>query len=118
MRRRILPKSALAALVVAAMTLVVWRAGGAAAESLEALRQRRQEVHLQWVAARARVLRDDPDAVALRERIEALYRDLDRRVSGSPAVARLEADLRRLDEALQAPAPGAGKASPAERATP
>ncbi len=118
MRRGILSKPTFVVLVVAAMTMAAWRVGAAAAESLEALRQRRQETHLQWVAARARVLREDPEAVALRERIEGLYRELDRLVSSRPAVARLEAELKRLDGALQAPAGAAGKASPTERATP
>jgi len=118
MRRRIVSKPALAVLVVAAMTLAAWRVGAAAAEGLEALRQRRHDTHLQWVAARARVLREDPEAAALRERIEGLYRDLDRLVSSRPAVARLEAELKRLDGALQAQAAATGKASPVERTTP
>ncbi len=93
-------------------------AGGAAAEGMEALRQRHQEVRLQLAAEKARILREDPDAIALREQIEKLYRELDRLVSAKPAVARLQADLGRLEEAVKAQTPAAAAARPAERTKP
>jgi len=107
-----------AVLLLAAAAILGLAAAGAATEGLEALRQRSQEVRLQLAAEKARILREDPEAVALREQIEKLYRELDRLVSAKPAVARLQADLGRLEEALQAQtAPGAAT-RPAERTKP
>ena len=90
-------------------------AGARAAEGIEALRQRSQEVRLQLAAEKARVLREDSDAVAPRGQIEKLYRDLDQLVSAKPAVARLQADLLRLEETIKsasAPRRAQGKAAP------
>lgn len=78
-----------------------------AAEGIEALRQRRQELRLQLAAEKARVLREDSDAVALRAQIEKLYRELDHLVSNKPAVARLQADLLRLEETITTAKPAA-----------
>jgi hypothetical protein len=83
-------------------------AAGSAATGLEALKQRSQELRLQLAAEKARVLREDGEAVVLREQIERLYRDLDRLVSSKPTVVRLQADLARLEETIKAQ----GKATP------
>jgi hypothetical protein len=106
--------------------LILWCVAGgalvlAAASSpagLEALRQRSQEVRLQLAAEKARVLREEADAVVLREQIEKLYRELDHVVSSKPTVARLQADLDRLEETIKTQtAPGAN-ARPEGKATP
>ncbi len=95
-----IPGAALALAVVA----------GRAAEGVEAAAARCQELRLQLAAERARILREDPEAVALRRQIEKLYRDLDRVVSSRPAVARLQADLARLEQTLKTQAAPSGAA--------
>ena len=80
--------------------------------------KRETEKQRDWGREKARLLREDPEAAALRVRIEKLYRELDRVVSSRPTVTRLEADLARLEKALKTqgttatPAPPAGKAKP------
>lgn len=107
-----------AAVLLALVSVVLALAGAPAAEGLEALKQRSQEVRLQLAAEKARVLREDSDAVALRGQIEKLYRELDQLVSSKPAVARLQADLARLDETIRAQAPAASSARPQRKSTP
>lgn len=87
-----------------------------AAESPETLKARGQELRLQLAAEKARILREDPEASALRRQIEKLYRDLDRLVSAKPTVARLQTDLARLEEAAKAqPAPPPAAPAPKGR---
>ncbi|MBN2449134.1 MAG: hypothetical protein JXR77_02025 [Lentisphaeria bacterium] len=81
---------------------------------LESLAIRRRELGLQLVAEKARILREDPQAAELRERIERLYLQLDELVASNPAVRRLEAELLELDRATRAARAGAGPA-PAEK---
>jgi hypothetical protein len=111
-------RRAAALLAVASALLLLALAATHAAEAVETLRVRCQEVRLQLAAEKARILREDAGAVALREQIERLYRDLDRLVSAKPTVARLQADLSRLEEALAGPAERAPPPRPAEGRAP
>ncbi len=111
MRRRV---TVLWFVACALLALTVARA----ADGIEALRQRRQEVRLQLAAEKARVLREDNDAVALRGQIEKLYRELDHLVSSKPAVARLQADLLRLEETITTAASAAPPTRPQGTSTP
>ncbi|MBT7166254.1 MAG: hypothetical protein HN849_03810 [Victivallales bacterium] len=53
------------------------------------MERRRQELKLELLRERARIIRDDPDAASLRGRIEALQAKLGRLVDDKPAVRRL-----------------------------
>jgi len=70
-----------------------------------ALRRRQQELELQLVAEKARLLREDPEAMALRERIDELYQQLDRLFADKPTVRQLGDELAKVGEALKASAP-------------
>ena len=105
-------------LVLASAFLLLALAATHAAEALETLRARSQDVRLQLAAEKARILREDAAAIALREQIERLYRDLDRLISAKPTVARLQADLERLEEALKAQTARSPAPRPAEGNTP
>jgi septal ring factor EnvC (AmiA/AmiB activator) len=104
-------------LLLTAGALLALAAAGTA-ESLDGLRQRCQEVRLQLAAEKARVVREDSEAAALREQIERLYRELDRLVSAKPTVARLQADLARLDDTIKAQEASARTARPQGKTTP
>ena len=85
---------------------LVWpvlQAADAAARSV--LRRRQQDLELQLVAEKARLLREDPEAMALGDRIDELYQQLDRLFSNRPSVQQLGAELAKVDEALKASAP-------------
>lgn len=107
-----------AALLLVLAVVLLALAALSAAEGTEALKQRRQEVRLQLAAEKARVLREDSEAMALREQIEKLYRELDRLVASKPTITRLQADLERLEETIKTQesaahtAPAQGKSSP------
>lgn len=107
-----------AAYLVVSASVLLGLAVAGAAEGIEALKQRCQEVRLQLAAEKARVLRTDSDAVALREQIEKLYRELDRLVSAKPTVARLQAELVRLEETIKAQDAAAHTARPQGKTTP
>jgi chromosome segregation ATPase len=100
------------------MALVLVLAATYAAEGVETLKARCQELRLQLAAEKARILREDTEAVALREQIEKLYRELDRLVSAKPTVARLQADLTRLEEAVKAQEAPPTAPRPAEERAP
>lgn len=87
------------ALVACLVALAVEPAEGAAA-----LQRRRQELRLQLAAERARLMREDPEAAALRERIERLYIQLDAVLQSKPTVQRLQDDMAQIDRALGAAA--------------
>lgn len=101
-----------AALLLAACVVLVLASTTGATAGIEALRQRSQELRLQLAAEKARVLREDTEAAALREQIEKLYRELDRLVSSKPTVVRLQADLARLEETIKAQEASAHTARP------
>ena len=63
--------------------------------------RRRQELKLELLRERARIIREDPDAIALKDRIEALQLDLARLVDGKPGVQRLQAELGAVEKVLQ-----------------
>lgn len=63
--------------------------------------RRRQELKLELLRERARIIREDPDAMALKDRIEALQLDLARLVDSKPGIQRLQAELGAVEKVLQ-----------------
>ena len=65
------------------------------------MERRRQELKLELLRERARILREDPEAAAIRGRIEQLQLELSRVVNAKPSVQRLRADLAAVEKILQ-----------------
>ena len=102
-----------AGVVLATMLLFVWPAAESRAAAKKdtgsVLRQRRRELEMQLLRERARILREDPEAIALQEKIQRLYQHLDQLLAQKPAVRQLQADINQLDKTLKTAAPKSGK---------
>ncbi len=73
----------LAGLVLGALALAP------AARGDNQMERRRQELKLELLRERARIIREHPDAVSVKERADGLQRELARLVDGKPAIQRL-----------------------------
>lgn len=68
--------------------------------------RRRQELKLELLRERARIIREEPAAAALKERIEVLQLDLAKLVDSQPSVQRLQAELAAVEQILERQARG------------
>lgn len=68
--------------------------------------RRRQELKLELLLERARIIREVPEAAALKERIDTLQLDLARLVDRQPSVQRLQEDLAAVEQVIERQAPG------------
>ena len=73
-------------------------ADGSAAEQLE---KRRQELRVQLLRERVLLLRQDPEAMELHQRIQRLYRELDAVLAAKPSIRKLQAELRTIEKSLE-----------------
>lgn len=60
-----------------------------------------QESKLELLRERARIIREDPAAVALKERIDGLALELARFVDNQPGIRRLQAELEAVEKVLE-----------------
>ena len=63
--------------------------------------RRRQELKLELLRERARIIREEPAAAALKERIEVLQLDLAKLVDSQPSVLRLQAELDAVEQIIE-----------------
>lgn len=63
--------------------------------------RRRQELKLELLRERARIIREEPAATALKERIEVLQLDLAKLVDSQPNIQRLQAELAAVEQILE-----------------
>ncbi len=68
--------------------------------------RRRQELKLELLRERARIIREEPAAAALKERIEVLQLDLAKLVDSQPSVQRLQAELAAVEQIIERQARG------------
>jgi hypothetical protein len=87
------------ALFAAALT-VFGVAVGQTQQTIGQLERRRQELKLELLRERARIIREDVDATTLKQRIEALQLELGRLVDSKPSVKRIEGELAAVDKVL------------------
>jgi hypothetical protein len=64
------------------------------------MERRRQELKLELLRERARIIREDPDAASLKARIERLQLELAQVVDAKPSIKRIRAELAAVEKVL------------------